>query len=530
MKINTDIVRLYKDVHTWTGIVAALLLFIVFYAGAITMFEETLERWAAPPAEGIHQVSLGDTSRLIAETLAAAPEARKEFMILLKDKESFPARMVWFEHDTRGAHGDRWRSSFDADGKLVMANDGEPSELAEFVDYIHRTGGIVPTTVGVLVMGVVGLLYGLALISGVIVLLPSLVKDLFLLRVGKNLKRMWLDAHNVIGVFSLPFHIVMAMTAVIFCLKPWIYSALDAAVYEGRQARIIAEYVKPWRAPLPSGVPAQMLPPAELLDTVRERFPGFEPAMMEYANAYDERAMVKVYGTDSRYLWEGGWLSLSPVTGEVLYTDRLPGHRPFLGDLSYSFHSLHMGDYGGVATRWAYFLLGLAGAFLFYGGNLLWIESRRKRARDEGRVEQPRSAYWMGSGTVGVCVGCMAGISLTIVAAKWLHGRVDDLNHWHEYVYYAVFLLSVVWAFLRGAARAGVELLWLTAAATLAIPATTLAAWLFPALGMWAHTSAATLGVDITAFVGGLCFVWMARATARRAHAGSAGGLARNDV
>ena len=95
MKINTDIVRLYKDVHTWTGIVAALLLFIVFYAGAITMFEETLERWAAPPAEGIHQVSLGDTSRLIAETLAAAPEARKEFMILLKDKESFPARMVW---------------------------------------------------------------------------------------------------------------------------------------------------------------------------------------------------------------------------------------------------------------------------------------------------------------------------------------------------------------------------------------------------------------------------------------------------
>src|SRR3546814_4664147 len=53
-------------------------------------------------------------------------------------------------------------------------------------------------------------------LSGVICLLPSLVKDLFALRFGKNLKRMWLDLHNVLGIFSLPFHIVMALTAVVF--------------------------------------------------------------------------------------------------------------------------------------------------------------------------------------------------------------------------------------------------------------------------------------------------------------------------
>jgi hypothetical protein len=122
----------------------------------------------------------------------------------------------------------------------------------------------------------------------------------------------------------------------------------------------------------------------------------------------------------------------------------------------------------------------------------------------------------LGSATVGVCLGCVAGLSLTIVAAKWLHGRVADLNHWHELIYYVMFLGSVAWAFAWGAARSAVHLLWLCAAATMAIPLTTVLAALFPALGLWAHGSAATLGVDVVAFIGALGFAWMAVATMRR--------------
>src|SRR3546814_13080360 len=64
------------------------------------------------------------------------------------------------------------------------------------------------------IMGGIALLYAVAIVSGVICLLPSLVKDLFALRFGKNLKRMWLDLHNVLGLFSLPFHLIMALTSV----------------------------------------------------------------------------------------------------------------------------------------------------------------------------------------------------------------------------------------------------------------------------------------------------------------------------
>ncbi len=36
--MRADFVRNYKSVHTWTGILSGLALFIAFYAGALTVF------------------------------------------------------------------------------------------------------------------------------------------------------------------------------------------------------------------------------------------------------------------------------------------------------------------------------------------------------------------------------------------------------------------------------------------------------------------------------------------------------------
>ena len=49
MKIRADILRMYKDIHSWVGITAGLALFVAFYAGAITMFESPLQNWATRP-------------------------------------------------------------------------------------------------------------------------------------------------------------------------------------------------------------------------------------------------------------------------------------------------------------------------------------------------------------------------------------------------------------------------------------------------------------------------------------------------
>ncbi len=516
--MRSDVVRLYKTVHTWTGVVAGMLLFICFYAGALTMFEELLGRWASPPSRVV-AAAPERADELIAKTLAARPEAAKDFTLHLAD-DARPAKIVWKKSRNDDAS---WSATLASDGELRL-EQSRSSGLAKLVDMIHRTAGVPgDPEIGTTFMGMVSAVYVIALVSGVIVVLPSLVKDFFALRLGANLKRMWLDAHNVVGVVSLPFHVAIALTAVVFGLHEPLYDALDYTVYDGRLKSIMRASAP--LAPIPRDErPAAMLPVAELLARVEAVSADFTPTSLQYRDAGAKGAVVRVAGQDPRDMVRGsGFAVLSPVTGAVVNTEYLPGHQSAWSATVSTFFALHFGSYGGGVVRWSYFVLGLAGAFLFYSGNLLWIESRRRTERRHGGpVPQKTSVRLMAAGTVGVCLGSVCGISLAIVSAKWLHGHVADVDVWSRGVYYAVFLGAIVWAFARHAARAGVDLLRLAALAAAAIPVTTLLAWAAPSLGPWMSADADSLGVDLVALCFALCFAWMAHAAGRRAKDGPA--------
>ncbi|THF65107.1 PepSY-associated TM helix domain-containing protein [Pseudothauera rhizosphaerae] len=535
--MRSDFIRIYKTVHTWTGIVAGMALFIAFYAGALTIFKEPLSRWVAPPSAASTAsaaMALDEVPILIQRTLAAHPEAARDFRVNLQPAEHLPP-LNWQvrpqgadDHDTSGVR--HYVATLAADGS-AQVEEVHPSRLAEFIDTLHRVVGLpVDSDPNRWIMGVIASLYAVALVSGVIVLLPSLVKDFFALRVGRNVKRMWLDAHNVVGIISLPFHVVMALTSVVFAFHDQIYDLQDKFLHGGA---LTAAFRVGGAGPAPGAAPrdpAALLPPAELLARVRALSPGFEPTSLQYLNVTEPRAGLRVWGHDPaahspRFI--GGFVGVDPYSGKIVNTDFMPGRQDAANATVSSFFALHFGTYGGTPVQWMYFLLGLAGAWLFYGGNLLWVETRRIKASrgaapapDGARPVQRRDVRLMAAATVGVCLGCVCGISLTIAAGKWLPGQLADPNTWHPIIYYAAFFAAIAWAFLRGAARAAVHLLWLAAACTLAIPATSLLGWLVPGLGLWAHASA--LGVDLTALAGALGFIWLARATARRVQDGPA--------
>lgn len=522
--MRADFVRIYKSVHTWTGIVSGMALFIAFYAGALTVFKEPITRWATPPS-AVRTVPLDAAQPLILKTLVADPAAARSFIIHLQDAEHVISRMAWEIRDA-GADDHDQSSTRYYGATLNLAGDAQvdeihPSPLAGFIDVLHRVVGLpTDSDPNRWIMGVVAALYTLALVSGVIVLLPSLIKDFFALRIGKNLKRMWLDAHNVVGIVSLPFHIVIALSSVVFAFHDQIYDAQDWFIHGGKWGQA---FERPQARPgaTPARDPASMLAPAQLLEVTKAAAPDLKPTMLQYQGVTGPRALVRVWGKDDAAVSPralGGFIALDPYSGKILNTDYLPGRQSSANLLISSFFALHMASFGGTSVLWMYFVLGMAGAWLFYSGNLLWIETRRRRAsrKNPELPTQRLDTRLMASATVGICLGCVCGISLTIAGGKWLYGVVADLKTWHQIVYYSVFFGCIGWTFWRGAARAGVHLLWAASAATLTIPLTTLLAWFFPTTGLWAHLSPEALAVDATALVGAICFAWMARAAARR--------------
>lgn len=469
MKLPTDLVRMYKEIHGWVGIISGLALFIAFYAGAVTMFEVPLQRWASPPPTLAPAPSLERTPELVAKVLAAHPEAAKGYEIHLSIDSANPARLSWTSargEEAEHGGGEKHFASLAPDGSLQVATGG-PSEVAQFIDVLHQQVGLpFPHEIAMPIMGAIALLYTIALVSGLVVLLPSLVSDLFALRIGKNVKRMWLDVHNVLGLFSLPFHIVMALTAVTFAFHDQFYGA-QGLVFGGEE-RGGGQQMAAASAALE---PPASLSPVALVSRVRQQAPGFVPEVLVYGQARGGLPSLRIQGSDARYGMRAptyGIAGVDPKTGEITSTDYMPGMQDGWSATITSFFALHFGNFGGNAIRWAYFLLGLAGAFLFYTGNLLWVESRRKKARKAGAVEQTRSTKILGALTVGVPLGCIAGISVTLAAAKLLGGHAS--YGVHSAIYYAVFLGATVWALLRGAARSGPELTLLAALAMLTIP------------------------------------------------------------
>ncbi|KQV87142.1 hypothetical protein ASD15_28275 [Massilia sp. Root351] len=510
MKAST--LRTYIAVHTWVGLVAGFALFIAFYTGAITIFTKELHTWETPASQRAAMEPPARAQELVDAVLRRHPQAKESFLLQLPTLNEPHLSLHWDEHAKDGSETEHlFRLA--PDGTLLEVKPH--SALSHFLYRLHYTAGL-PASWGVYVLGVVCILYGLALGTGVVAYAPTFLKDLFALRIGKNLKRMWQDAHNVVGILSLPFHIIFAWSGAVLALGVLLLAPFQFMVFDGKLLELIQLDISAAKPAVAAGVAQPSLPAGELLARVRQAAPGMAVEFVRYHHAGDANAQIEAYGSvGQRTLTSSAAVVMKAADGAVVRVNTPEQFSPgttFLRGLQ----ALHYGNFGHAAVQWLYFLLGLAGAFLFYSGNLLWIEARRKRQA----VQQPRSGKLMAQATLGVCLGCVAGVSAVFLVNKLFPALPGQLPLWEERAYYAVFLLSVAWAFARPPARAALELLSLSAGLTLAIP---LAQWadsgVNPLQSLW-RGEWVVAGVNLVALLAGLGFLKMGRAALKRGREG----------
>lgn len=508
--MKTTTLRTFHTVHTWTGLIAGFALFIAFYAGALTVFHADIAAWQNPPwrSEGDADVSLG---MLVTHLVTEHPPIKDDFGIVLPSDTSHAAYAYWLEDG---------QARFATYSNMASPSDdeGHAGSLADFIYDLHDSLGL--PVVGMYLMGIVSLLYGLALLSGVVIHLPRLLGDLFALRVGPNLKRLWQDAHNAIGVVSLPFHIIFAVTGSLLCLFTLLLAALNGLAFNGKLYEAYAQAINTAPPRTPSHVAATMLPPEQLIERARQaasagNVSSFEPDYLHYMHYGDSHAVIEVRGLSQHTLGTYGTVALSAVDGSVLAMH--VGNTHTINGISNSaLYALHFGSFGGPTVQWLYFALGLAGAFLFYSGNLLWIESRRKRRH----IDQPRRTRIMARATIGVCIGTCLGISGAF-AATWIAAHLGVDTAWPQRVAcYGLFLGACAYACIRPVPRAAVELLLVTAILTISVALADLIGNADMLMRDASPQRYSVLGVDVTALGFGLVFVAFARAAARRARSG----------
>lgn len=494
MKVRSDIMKLSKSMHTWVGITAGILLFICFFAGSLTMFQHQFSRWATPTQQILPSVPVEKYNQLIEQVQQQYPATQKSFTLNFNSNEFHYAPITWSEKGRREGFNTQqqsWMASLNAQDQL-LAQQENLSKAGWLIEQLHETAGIPGLlghhTLGVYVMGMVSVLYFLALMSGLIILLPTLVKDYFAVRPGKNKKRFWLDTHNVVGITSLPFHIIICVSVVVFAFHDLIYDSFSSIAMKGKP-------VFPRNPPALIEITQDKMDVAQIVQQVQKVAPEYNIDFIQFSNLdQPQKANARIALYSPHHLLRGAnqdFMRLNPYAVEHFDHSGINTQSSAGNTFINALFSLHFGSYGGTPVRWMYVLLGLGGAFLFYSGNILWIEtrSRKQKRAEDPQPQQRKDVVFMANLTIGSCLGCVIAIFASLLLCRWsfIFGGISSLNHFFMYSYYAFFLCCIAYCFMRGYAKTLPEFFRLLSFILLMIPLTSLLAMLLPNFGLWSH-------------------------------------------
>lgn len=425
------------DLHAWLGVACGLALFVAFYAGALNVFHHQLQHWQQPGAAAPTQ----DLDAFLAQVTTDFPAARERLYLLPDENPG----VMWLEPSAEEGGAGEWRTvhaaDYDAEGRYQPSAG---AEVADFINELHYQLGLpsgsLPINIGMTLMGLVAVLYGVALVSGLLIHLPKLGKELLALRHQGNLRRYWKNMHNLVGVLSLPFHLIMSVTGAAMGTFVLVAALLGVLVFGPQLQGQISQEMEPWPAPVLAGEAQPMALVADYLSAAENEVPGLEVAWIEIRGYGDRAGWLDVAGSVPGYLGHHAHVVLDVTMAPLRVV--APGQRSGNAAALSLVYALHFGDYGGLLVQGLYFVLGMLGALLFVSGNILWCERRCDK------VGPSRASALLLRLTLGVCFGVMVGLAMSLLmAALLLHTPLAAGVAWAERgVFWLTLLALVLWS------------------------------------------------------------------------------------
>ncbi|MEM6928035.1 MAG: PepSY-associated TM helix domain-containing protein [Myxococcota bacterium] len=484
--------RVSYDVHTWVGVVIGLLLYLMFFTGAIALVTDPIATWEEPAH---HE----DTTGTPGEWWAALPAQGDD---VDRISMTFPA-------EDHGRHAPTSMVSRDDQRTYLVWQSGEwvprGAHAASFLFRLHFLyHPLVPWMMNV--AGLVSLAMLLALLTGLVIHLRDLWSDLDTFRPELPIRAVWTDLHKVTAVIGLPFQLIFAYTGAVLCLSSIVIAAVALPLYSGdvdRLRSLLFETPPPIEA---EAEPAPMKSLPELLAAAEAAAPGVAPTFVSISNPGLATADARIGGTVASTGARANIL-LEAATGKVRLVQGIETPKPHEALITWLF-ALHFAQFGGGVAMVAYAVLALATCATILSGIAIWL-GKKRRATDWGT--------WVLRGlTTGVGAGVPLASAGILLASRVLPWTLADRADWLEGIFVVLLGLAIVWGLAdRDESRAWAGMLGLTAVSCLLAPA--FQATLTSAGLGGAQPQAEVVGVDVGFLVCGVLFALGAFAVARRA-------------
>ncbi len=454
-----------SDLHTWAGLLCGWILYAMFLTGTVSYFKDETSQWMRP--ELAHQDAMPDPAAVasrVAAQLATLAGDSTQWGITLPTARSNVAGTFWRLSPEEMKHGRYFgEAAFDpADGHVTKARD---TLGGEFFYRFHFQFYYMSPIWGRWIAGFCAMFMLVAIVSGVITHKKIFV-DFFTFRWGKG-QRSWLDAHNALSVFGLPFHLMITYTGLVTLMTMYMpygnHVALNTPALQAAFNSQISAFIQPRE---PSGRHAALAPVDAMVRVAQARWGRDGVGVVTITNPGDAVARVAVARAEAgRVSSSPQYLVFDGTTGKLAEVhDRVGGAAETRGVL----YALHLGRFSDVQLRWLYFLVSLAGTAMVGTGLVMWTVKRRAQLPD------PERPYFGFRVVERLNIASIAGLSVAMTAYLWANRLLPvELAHRADAeikVFFAVWGLSFVYALTRPARRAWVELLWLAVAVLALLP------------------------------------------------------------
>lgn len=444
MKLAAHAWRTFWAYHAWAGVAVGLVLHVMFAAGVVTLFLEPLRVWEEPLQHRPARATTEASPQLLLERGLAAirdlPAPPRRLWLGLPQGEAGVARFQYTDARTTG-----WRAGW-LDPAAGAPGAGprpggfmpEREPAATFLYHLHYLWHPALPQLEYLA-GFLALAFLLTVVTGVLIHLKDLVRQLATFRPRARFRVLWSDMHKVLGVMGLPFQILVSYTGALVALGPALITALSGPVF-GPDPAAVARVA--WNEPaglVAPGAPAAGRPLDDVLAIARTTLPGFQPIAFGLQGHGREHALVLAYGAiDGEGPLRYGNVLVDQSTGAVLHVDApstdLASHatRRWLSGLHYVY-------FGGTAIRVILALLGLAACATILTGNWIWLARRRAG----GAGDRPHVLARL---TAGAGAGIFVAIGGLFVASRVL--PLDDAgrSQTEQLIFAAVLAACVAWA------------------------------------------------------------------------------------
>jgi uncharacterized iron-regulated membrane protein len=360
-------------VHKWTSLICTAFLLMLCVTGLPLIFEHELDHllgYDAPLAAVAPGTPAPSLDAIVAEVSASRPGEVMQYL------------------------------SFDEERPVVTAATApavdSPPEQVHLQPVDLRTGAFLPVRplrigvidffytlhesmfaglYGTFFLGAMGVLFLIAVISGVVVYAPFMRRQEFgTIRRGRSKRLRWLDIHNLAGIATTAWLVVVGATGV--------FNTLDAPLAAQWRSGQLAEMTAPYR----NAPPLRHLGSVDAaVATARRAVPDMDLSLIMYPGTYF--APPHHYNVFMR--------GRTPVTAELLKPALVDAETATLTDSRdmplhiralFLSRPLHFGDYGGLPLKIVWALLDLVAILVLGSGVYLWL-GRRGAALDR-RVDE----------------------------------------------------------------------------------------------------------------------------------------------